>query len=336
MAKQILITGASGFIGSFLVEEALSKGFKVWAGVRKKSSREYLKNPSIQFIYLDFSSSEKLTKQLQEFASSHGKFDYIIHNAGVTKTLYNEEFDRVNFTYTVNFVNALEMASCVPQKFVLMSSLSVMGCGDEKEYTPMQISQKPNPNTAYGKSKLKAEQFLQEKKSFPYMILRPTGVYGPRERDYFMVVKSIQSGLDVQAGIKKQLLTFIYVKDLATAAILAAESSITNKTYFVTDGKQYSGEEYTSIVRRLLKKRRVLRVKVPLCILAVVCWISEKISKLSQKPSTLNMDKYQIMKQRNWSCSSREIEKDLHFKPLYDLSKGVEESIKWYKEHKWI
>ncbi len=185
-SKRILITGgASGFIGSFLVEKALEKNYEVWAGIRKSSSREYLQDEHIRFIDLNFSDKGKLKEQLSEFAREHGRFNYIIHNAGVTKCLNPDDFDRVNFQYTANFIDVLKEGDMVPDKFVLMSSLSAFGLGDEINYTPIKLTDTPNPNTAYGRSKLKAEQYLQQTTDFPYIILRPTGVYGPPGKRLF-------------------------------------------------------------------------------------------------------------------------------------------------------
>jgi nucleoside-diphosphate-sugar epimerase len=334
--KRILITGASGFIGSFLIEKALEKGYETWAGIRKSSSREYLQDKRIQFIDLPFHDKGKLTGDLCKFATEHGKFDYIIHNAGVTKCLNHSDFDKVNFQYTANFIDALRAADAVPEKFILMSSLSAYGLGDEINYIPLKITDTPNPNTAYGKSKLKAEMYLQSTGDFPYIILRPTGVYGPREKDYFLMVKTVKSGLDVGAGFRPQHLTFIYVKDLVEAAFLGLESDIRNGAYFVADGDVYTDKEYTRLVKESIGKKRVLSLKIPLWLLKTISAIAENISKLTKKPSTLNRDKYKIMKQRNWECDITPLSNDLRFSPQYNLKKGLEESIKWYEENGWL
>lgn len=334
--KRILITGASGFIGSFLVDKALEKGYETWAGIRKSSSREYLQDKRIKFIDLNFANKENLSKQLSDFNREHGKFDYIIHNAGVTKCLDSADFDKINFQYTANLIDALKEIDAIPQKFLLMSSLSAFGLGDEKNYTPIKITDTPNPNTAYGKSKLKAEKYLQTAGSFPYIILRPTGVYGPREKDYFLMIKTVKSGLDIGAGFKPQHLTFIYVKDLVDSAFLGLESTLKDRAYFVADGDVYTDKEYTQLVKEVISKKHVLSLKVPLWLLKGISIISEDISKLTKKPSTLNRDKYIIMKQRNWECDTTPLINDLGFSPKYNLKRGLEESVKWYKENKWL
>lgn len=336
MNKKILITGASGFIGSFLVEKGLEKDFEVWAGIRKSSSREYLQDERIQFVDLQFNDKDALTGQLRDLVLEYGGFDYIIHNAGLTKCLNPNDFDKVNYQYTVNFIEALKDANAIPEKFVLMSSLSAFGVGDEIGYTPIKLTDIPNPNTAYGVSKLKAEKYLESAIDFPYLIFRPTGVYGPREKDYFLMIKTVKSGLDVGAGFKPQHLTFIYVKDLVDVIYAGLESPIVNQDYFVADGDVYTDKEYTHLVKEVLEKKNVLSLKVPLSILKAVSVVAEVLSRITKKPSTLNRDKYKIMRQRNWECDIEPLIKDLDFSPKYNLKKGLEESLIWYKENKWL
>jgi nucleoside-diphosphate-sugar epimerase len=333
---KILITGAGGFIGSFLVEKALSQNMEVWAGIRSSSSREYLQDKRIRFIDLHYENKEKLKQQLVDFASKNGKFDYVIHNAGVTRTLHVKDFDTVNFGNTQHLVEALMETGNTPRKFLLMSSLSAYGTGDEKNFTPFKLSDAPKPNTAYGRSKLKAEQTLTSLPDFPYMILRPTGVYGPREKDYLMMLKTVRAGWDISAGFTPQHLTFIYVKDLVDAAFLALESPLVNKHYFVADGDVYSCKEYTRLVKDVLGKKRVLSIKIPLWLLKCISIAAEELSKLTGKPSTLNSDKYKIMSQRNWVCDIGPLVNELGFAPKYKLIDGLKESVEWYKQNKWM
>lgn len=334
---KILITGASGFIGGFLVEEALRRGYETWAGIRSSSSRDNLQDERIHFIDLKYNNHEALARQLEEFVAEHGAWDYIIHNAGLTKTPDKRNFFRINTDYTINFIEALSIAGCKPKKFLLMSSLSSYGRGDEINFSPIRLDDPQKPDTAYGKSKQEAENFLRHQKHFPYIILRPTGVYGPGEKDYFMEIKSIQSGFDFAVGSVPQRITFIYVKDLATVAFLALENeAIRNRHYFVADGDVHTDESFARTIQDLLQKKHVLHARIPLGLVNIACHCSEWIGKLLNKSMTLNTDKYIILKQRNWICDIESLKADLNFTPAYSLKKGLEESIEWYRNEGWL
>ena len=156
--KKILVTGASGFIGSFLVEGALERGMKAWAGIRRTSSRKYLQDDRILFAELDFGQKDKLKEQLAAHKQEHDGWDYIIHCAGVTKCKDRKDFEKGNYEATVNFVESLKELDMVPSHFVYLSSLSVFGPIHEDTYQPIGEHDRPQPNTAYGVSKLKSEQ----------------------------------------------------------------------------------------------------------------------------------------------------------------------------------
>ena len=132
--ESILITGASGFIGSFIVEEALKRKFGVWAGIRSSSSREYLRNRKIHILELDFAHPNELRAQLSGHKGTYNKFDYIIHCAGVTKCTDKREFDRVNYLQTKYFVDTLRELNMIPKQFIYISTLSVFGPVQEKTY----------------------------------------------------------------------------------------------------------------------------------------------------------------------------------------------------------
>jgi nucleoside-diphosphate-sugar epimerase len=333
---KILITGASGFIGSFLVDEALRKGWEVWAGVRKTSSKKYLLNLELHFIDLNYTNPQVLTQQLESHKAEFGVWDFIIHNAGITKSAVDADYDRINHLYTVHFIDALLASGCKPRKFLFMSSLGAVGPGDEKSGAPRTFTDKPNPISEYGKSKLMAEHYVQSLSDFSYVILRPTGVYGPRDRDYFVMLKMIKVGLDISLGPEEQLLNFIYIKDLTRICFTVLELPIVQKIWFVADGDVYTSKAFTLIAKEILRKKRLLSIRLSLSSVQMVASVLGVYSRWTGKPALLNPDKYKVLKQRNWTCDVTQLEMDLNFKAEYNLRKGLEETVIWYKKNGWI
>lgn len=309
--KRILITGASGFIGSFLCEEAVRRGYDTWAAMRTHSSKKWLQLPKLHFITLDMTDKSALLDQLKGQS-----FDIVVHAAGATKCLNREEFDLHNFQCSKNLVEAMDELGQMPQQFIYMSSLSAIY------------------GSTYGESKLKTEEWLKHK-AIPLAIFRPTGVYGPREKDYMMMAESISNHVDFAVGLKEQKLTFVYVRDLVGAIFAAIDKGITDgSTFNVTDGQVYSSREFSDLIQKELGVKHVLHITAPLWLLKVISVVSEQWGKLMGKPSTLNRDKYKIMAQRDWTCDIEPLLNTLEYHPQWQLERGVKETIAWWKENK--
>lgn len=325
--KKVLIVGAGGFIGGFIAEESLRRGYETWCGVRESTSRRYLTDERLKFITLDYDDSEKLSQQLKG-----NRWDYIVYNLGATKCVNFLDFNHINFNYLRNFADALIENEIVPERFVYMSSLSALGPGDEKNYTPLRGDMLPQPNTRYGLSKIKAETFLQTlPASFPWIILRPTGVYGPHEQDYLMMIKTIDAHFDFGVGFRKQMLTFIYVEDLARAIFDALEKAPLHHKYIVSEDRAYTQGEFRRIVSKELGRKLVIPVRLPLWALNIACRVSEKYGAAKMQAVTLNTDKYNIMAQRNWSCDISEAKRDFGFNPQISLEEGIRRTVAAYR-----
>lgn len=332
--KKVLVVGAGGFMGHHLCEAGIRSGYEVWAGVRATTDRRYLTWPQLKFIVFDFDDPESLFQTLADQAPEGG-WDYIIYNLGATKCIRFSDFNRINSTYLREFLAALKRAHRVPRKFLYMSSLSVLGKGDEKGFTPFNEHSRALPDTRYGASKLKAEMELVMS-GVPYIIFRPTGIYGPGEKDYFMELESLEKGISFGAGFREQHLTFIYGPDLAEAAYSALEKAPGGNTYLLTDGRTYTQTEYRRMACKSLGLRHCVHITVPLWGVKLVSVIAEKIGAARGKPSTLNSDKYNIMRQRNWEADISAARRDFGFIPRTSLEEGLRQSVAWYRRQGWL
>ena len=330
---KILVTGASGFIGSFIVEEALKQGMETWAAVRPTSSKKYLQDERIHFINLNLSSKEELINQLDG-----QEFDYVVHAAGATKCLHADDFYKVNTEGTKNLVGALIALKMPIKRFVFVSSLSIFGAiREEQPYQEITEHDTPKPNTAYGKSKWETEKYLDSLGiQFPYIILRPTGVYGPREKDYFLMAKSIKQHVDFAVGYQRQDITFVYVQDVVQAVFLALDHGMNGRKYFLSDGEVYQSTTFSDLIRKELGNPWMLRIKAPIWVLRIVTFFGEYIGRMTGKMSALNNDKYNILKQRNWRCDIEPAMDELGYYPPYPLEGGVKLAIKWHTENGWL
>ena len=326
------MTGASGFIGSFIVEEALRQGFETWAAVRRSSSRKYLTDSRIRFIELNLDDPDALRSQL----AGHD-FDYVVHAAGATKCLHAADFFRINTRGTENLARCVAAGCRSLKRFVFISSLSVCGPVREKcPYSAITDADTPRPDTAYGQSKLAAEQALDGTAGLPFIVLRPTGVYGPREKDYFMMAESIKKHVDFAAGLRPQDLTFIFVKDVVQAVFLALDRGTVGRRYFISDGGVYPSRAFSDLIRDELGRPWLLRVKAPLWLLRLITACGDVAGRLTGQLTALNSDKYKIMRQRNWRCDISPAMTELGYRPRYNLRDGVKVTIKWYKDNGWL
>ncbi len=324
---KVLITGASGFIGSHLVSAALERGWDVYAGIRASSNRTDLKDERLRFFPVDFDKPEELNRDLEEFAKSSGGFQYVIHNAGITKPRDPDEFYRGNALFTKNFAQALLDSQPGLRKFVYMSSIAALGPGDPDTFAPITESQQPNPITPYGRSKLKAEELLAGVDGLPHVSIRPSGVYGPRDEKLVgRLVNLFNRGLEVRIGPKDQRLSFVHVKDLATVTLDACVTDTSAGAFNISDGGNYSLVEFYKIITDNMGVRTV-PIRIPTRLLVSYGYVLFKVMTAMGKQVLLSHYKMREVTAKNWVIDISHARQHLNYRPEYDLKSGVAQTL---------
>jgi UDP-glucose 4-epimerase len=328
MKKRVLITGASGFVGYHLIEEALHNNLDVYVAVRKSSDVSHLKHFNIQYTYPEFDNIISLKKELKD-----KQYDYIIHAAGATRARSQNEYNIINAEYTFNLAVAAQVADINLKGFVFISSLAAVGPLDTLKGTITEDTI-PHPITDYGRSKLLAEERLKSISGLSYTILRPTAVYGPRDTGIFIFFQQLKRGIEPYIGHAEQKLSFIYVKDLAKATIQALYTC-DQKTYNLSDGNYYSRYELGNITKNVLNLK-ALKFHLPVNFVKIIASIAENVSSLRNKAAILNSDKLKELTAVNWDCEIEKAKYDLGYHPLFNLNSGLAETLAWYKNNKWL
>ena len=315
-------------MGYHLIMAALEKKMEVYAAVRSKSNIGHLKGLPVNFTSVNYDNTGAIEKELSE-----KKFDFIIHAAGITKANSLKEFDHINADYTGNLAQAAAQLNGQVKKLVLISSLAAAGPLKDRNILITEQA-KPNPVTAYGRSKLKAEQALTNI-NIPSVILRPTAIYGPRDKDLFLISNYLQKGVDAYIGRAPQQLSFVHASDVATAAVQALLMENASGIYNIADGNNYSRYDFADIAKKILAKKP-RRIHLPVTIVRSILFFVEAINKMGNKVPVVSREKLKELLAENWGCDISKAKKELGFCPVYNLQTGLEETIKWYQENKWL
>ncbi len=326
MKKKLLITGASGFLGFHLIEAALLQDYEVFAGVRKSSSTSHLDKNKVTVVELDMGNTASLKNTLQQYG-----IEYIIHGAALTRAKTEALYNVANAELTRNL--AMAAAETGIKKFVFVSSLASLGPSTDGQAVTEDIQ--PQPLTWYGKSKLLAENYLRQVNNLPFIVLRPTAVYGPREKDLLLLIKSVMRGIEVYIGKGKQKLSFVYVKDVATITVKCLASAQNAEFYNLSDGKVYDQYAFADAAKKATGKK-TMRFHLPLGLIKKVAVGMDVLYRKSSKTPVLNEDKVKELTATDWSCSIEKIQRNEGFVPTRDLESGMAETVAWYRTNKWI
>lgn len=324
--KSILITGATGFIGKFLVQKAIDSGFLVYAGTRNPT-KDAIQTSGVIPFFMDFKNPESMANSIRDCENLQA----VIHGAGTTKAIRKEDYFKGNTEATVALQQAVIQSGVSLKKFLYISSLAALGPSNHAE-VKIKETDSEKPVTSYGWSKLKAEQALKKIDRFPVTIIRPTNVFGPWEKDFYIFFKLIHGGFEPYIGFSKQPVSFIFVKDLVDAVFLVLEKGKSGYPYLAHDGQNHFNTDLGIAIRKSMENKKTLKVHIPV-------WAANIIAKINQARGgiqALNSEKMEELSAKSWACEKGALFNELNFHPRYSLEKGIEETTAWYREMGWL
>ncbi len=322
-----LITGANGFVGSHLCEAFLASDYQVRALVRPSSDLSNIEGIDLELLYGDLNDPESLRDAVEGV-------DIIINNAGLTKTIDPVMFDTVNIAGTGNLLEAAKDYSKI-SRFIQISSMAASG--PASSYRPLTEDHPPRPLTAYGRSKLGGEKaVLNFKDQFPVTILRPSAVYGPRDKEMLAFFKAVKFKLKPTFGSGECYINFTYVKDLARAVLAAVRTdTVSGNVYFIAEKKAYSYSQAGDIISEVMGVR-ALDIHLPVPVLKLAGLLSEWIAGKRGQAVIFTEDKAAELSAKYWLVDTSAIEKDTGFVPRYSFKAGAAETIEWYSRRGWL
>jgi nucleoside-diphosphate-sugar epimerase len=320
---RVLVTGATGFIGTNLVKELAKREYEVTCLARKTSSLAHLEDLKVNIVYGDCTDKGSL----QQLPS---QFHYVFHLAGLTKAKDEEDFSVTNAQGTENLLSVLTGGTRDVHRFLYLSSLAAVG--PSCDGVPLDETAEPRPVSTYGISKLRGEHAtLAYKDRVPVSIIRPPAVYGPQDRDFFLFFKMIKRGFYPYWG--KCYYSLLYVDDLVHGLIAAAESrEAEGKIYFLSNDRVYSTDDIVYEIMEAMDTKAV-RLRIPFSLMKLLATLSEK---LAHGPAIINLDKLREIKHRHWTCNSKKAEDELGFVPKVTIKEGIKWTADWYRIHKWL
>ncbi|HEY8256766.1 MAG TPA: NAD(P)-dependent oxidoreductase [Gemmatimonadales bacterium] len=319
-----LVTGATGFVGSHVTEVLRRRGDEVTALARSAKKAEALRPMGVRIIAGDLDDAAALSRALE------GQ-DVVYHVAGVIAALNEDAFMATNRDGTRRLVEAATKVG--GPRFVLVSSMAAGGPSPRGK--PLQGDEPPHPVTAYGRSKLAAEEVVKAS-ALPWTIVRPPMVYGPRDHEVLKVFRIARFGIAPVFGDGSQELSAIHGADLAEALIAASQTPATlRKIYYGSHPDVFTSTRFVRSVAGAMG-RPVVVVKVPLSIGRGILAVTEAAARLARQATILTTDKANEFFQPAWTGDPAQLTRDTGWKAERDLTTGLADTWHWYRSAGWV
>ncbi len=326
---KVLVTGASGFLGSHIADRLTEEGHEVRLLMRRTSSRRWVKRIPFETAEGDITDRDSLPPAVLGV-------DAVVHAAGLVKARNEAEFMAVNATGTSNLLQAIDRQVQSVKRFVYVSSLAAHGPSPDGQ--PRPIDSPPHPITAYGRSKLAGEVLTRESTvAARSVIFRPPAIYGPRDPalvPFFQLARYRVAPL-LMGGNNR--ISIVYGRDVACAVVRAAtaEADVGGKVYTLEDGVVHSWRDLLEAVEGAVG-HRALRISCPRWSFELAATTSEAFGAITRRGVSLTREKVREMAQSHWVCDSSDARRDLGWEPTVSIVEGARLTGEWYRRHRWI
>jgi len=328
MTRIALVTGANGFVGSYLCNLLIEKGWSVRALVRQTSDLRWLPADRVEKVFGDVTD-------LASLGPAVDGVDTVFHAAGVTRAANDAAYDRINAAGTANVARAAVAAARPPRRILLVSSLAAGGPSEPRK--ARREEDKVHPISAYGSSKLRGEMELAKHAgNVPWTIVRPTAVYGPRDRAFLKLANMAKKGWLVEISGQIQRISVVHVRDLARAIVAAAESETAiGRRYYIAHPEPTDfieiGEWMAEVLGTSVRTIGIPRWSVPL-----LAPVNSLVWILKKRPNPLPLDRVDDLLAESWTCATIAAAKDFGFSAEIETKPGIQDTVRWYIENKWM
>ena len=328
--SRVLVTGGTGFIGSHLVDALIEHGVRPRVLVRPTSDIARLARDQADKVELVTGALEDRHSLTQ--AVSH--VDTVFHLAAVTKAHTEEEYLRANAEGTQRLVQAMRAAQPRPRRLVYLSSLAA--AGPARDGRPVEPGDEPHPITAYGRSKLVGERAcFAASDAFEVVMLRAPVVYGPREKDFFLLFRLAARGIVPLPAGPESVVQLVHVTDLVQAMLRAATRPEARGIYHVAESRSYGWSEIAACISRAVG-RSVHMVRIPRFLVQMAAMVSEGGAAALGRTTIFNREKVKELLAPGWLCETTLAKRELGFEAQISMATGLAETAAWYKQQTWL
>jgi nucleoside-diphosphate-sugar epimerase len=325
------VTGATGMVGSCLVERLVREGHRVKALVRKTSDTRALEELGVELCYGEITSSSETLRPLLKGV------EWVFHIAAlVSDWASREEMVKANVTSLESLARAADPGTL--KRFIFIGSMAVLGM--DRQDNLDESSPWIHSGDNYNYTKILAEQLavrLAREEHYPITILRPPYLYGPRDRQFLpRVVQAIEKKIFTYIGDGSQPFTLLYVENLVDALLLAAkqEKRPSGEIYMITDGESITRRRLVEILCEEMGLDRPKK-RVPVWLAYALCPLLEGINKAFRirRPPLINRFRIKFM-HTYLTFNISKARRELGYQPRLGTEEALRKSIRWFRDHR--